>query len=95
MNSHSHMMFLSEAIGKTIRHSIFIQEGAKHYTSRATGEFLEKHAKGISVCQLSSYTPDCNPIEMLWKKIKQEDIHLHYFPTFESLVRKVEEARFL
>jgi hypothetical protein len=27
-----------------------------------------------------------------WKKIKQQDTHLHYFPTFEALTEKVEQA---
>ena len=31
-------------------------------------------------------------MEKLWKKIKQHDIHLHYFPTFEALTEKVEQA---
>ena len=30
--------------------------------------------------------------EKLWKKIKQQDTRLHYFPTFEALTEKVEQA---
>jgi hypothetical protein len=45
-----------------------------------------------SVCQLPTYSPDYNPIEKLWKKIKQQDTPLHYFPTFEALTDKVEQA---
>jgi len=33
-----------------------------------------------------------NPIEKLWKKIKEQETPLHYFPTFESLKEKVEPA---
>ena len=32
------------------------------------------------------------PIEKRWKKIKQHETHLHYFPTFEALTNKVEQA---
>jgi hypothetical protein len=32
------------------------------------------------------------PVEKLWKKIKQPDTHLHYFPTFEVPTEKVEQA---
>ena len=39
-----------------------------------------------------SYSPDYNPIEKLWKKLKQEETHLVYFPTFEALREKVEQA---
>jgi len=41
---------------------------------------------------LSPYSPAYNPIEQLWKQIKQEDTHLHYFPTFEALTERVEQA---
>jgi transposase len=53
--------------------------------------FFKENAARITVYRLPSYSPDFNPIEMLWKKIKQEGTHLKYFPTFESLVQKVEE----
>ena len=46
----------------------------------------------MQVFQLPTYSPDYNPIEKLWKKIKQQDTHLHYFPTFEALTDKVEQA---
>ena len=39
---------------------------------------------------LPAYSPDYNPIEKLWKKIKEKETHLHYFPTFESLTKKVD-----
>jgi transposase len=41
---------------------------------------------------LPSYSSDYNPIEKLWEKIKEKEIHLQYFPTFESLKKKVEIA---
>jgi len=41
---------------------------------------------------LPTYSPDYNPIEKLWKKIQQQDTHLHYFPTFAALTTKVEQA---
>jgi hypothetical protein len=44
------------------------------------------------VFQLPTYSPDSDPIEKLWKKIKQQETHLHYFPTFEALTEKVEQA---
>ena len=31
-------------------------------------------------------------MEKLWKKITQQDTHLHYFPTFEALTEQVEQA---
>ena len=46
----------------------------------------------MTVFELPSYSPDYNPIEMLWKKVKQKGTHLHYFPTFESLKDRVHES---
>jgi len=40
---------------------------------------------------MPAYSPDYNPIEILWKKIKGKGVHLKYFPNFESLMVKVDE----
>ncbi len=71
---------------------ILIQDGAPYHTSKAMRQFFAKKANRITVFELPSFSPDYNPIEKLWKKIKEREIHLHYFPTFDSLKNKVEEA---
>ena len=53
--------------------------------------FFEESKHRLTVYTLPSYSPDYNPIEMLWKKIKTVGIHMKHFPTFESLVDKVED----
>lgn len=55
-------------------------------------EFFEKHSARFTVYSLPAYSPDYNPIEKLWKKIKEKETHLHYFPTFASLKKKVSDA---
>ena len=52
------------------------------------------HEQGdTSVCRaLDRRAPDYNPIEKLWKQLKQEDTRLVDFPTFEALREKVETA---
>lgn len=91
-NSESYMLFLKEVLRKTRKHLILIHDGATYHTSKAMKTFFHQHADRITVYDLPSYSPDYNPIEKLWKKIKQKEVHLHYFPTFESLKEKVEEA---
>ena len=91
-NSESYSQFLKEILGKTNKHIIFIQDGAKYHTSKALQAFFLKHKERLSVYQLPSYSPDYNPIEKLWKKIKQKGTHMHYFPTFEYLKDKVQET---
>ena len=79
-------------LGATDRQIVLIQDGARYHTSAATSKFFADHADRITVFQLPSYSPDLNPIEKLWKKIKEKETHLHYFPTYESLTQKVEQA---
>ncbi len=85
-------MFLKEVLSETRKHIILIQDGASYHTSAALRAFFTKHSDRLTVYQLPSYSPDYNPIEKLWKKIKGKDIHLHYFPTFDSLKEKVQKA---
>jgi len=92
LNSASYESFLSEVLSKTRKHIILIQDGASYHTSKAMKQFFAKKANRITVYNLPSYSPVYNPIEKLWKKIKEKEIHLHYFPTFDSLKNKVEEA---
>ena len=92
LNTGSYQSFLAEVLSKTRKHIILIQDGAPYHTSKAMRQFFAKKANRITVFELPSYSPDYNPIEKLWKKIKEKEIHLHYFPTFDSLKNKVEEA---
>jgi transposase len=92
LNSDSYATYLKEVLRRTRKHIILIQDGARYHTSAAMKEFFGKYSDRITAYQLPSYSPDYNPIEKLWKKIKEKEIHLHYFSTFESLKNKVEEA---
>lgn len=65
---------------------------AQLFVSARLSKFDEKIQDDLPLAQLPSYSPDYNPIEKLWKQIKQEDTHLVYFPTFEALREKVETA---
>lgn len=92
LNSTTYEAFLRQVLSQTRQHLILIQDGARYHTSAAMKAFFEQHYERITVFQLPSYSPDFNPIEKLWKKVKEQGTHLHYFPTFESLKNKVEEA---
>lgn len=91
LNSDTYMEFLREVLSRVRKHVILIQDGARYHTSVAMRKFFKQNKKRLTVCQLPSFSPDYNPIEMLWKKVKQAGTHLQYFPTFDSLVLKVEE----
>lgn len=91
-NSESYKDFLQEVLLKTRKKIFLVQDGARYHTSKAMKEFFEQFKHRVTVYQLPSYSPDFNPIEKLWKNIKTNEIHLHYFPTFDSLKQKVEDA---
>jgi transposase len=92
LNSAAYITFLRRVLAQTTQPIILIQDGAKYHTSAETKAFFAEQTARLAVCQLPTYSPDYNPIEKLWKKIKQQDTHLHYFPTFEALTDKVEQA---
>ena len=92
LNSAAYMTFLTRVLEHTTQSIVLIQDGAKYHTSAETKAFFAQQTARLQVFQLPTYSPDYNPIEKLWKKIKQQDTHLHYFPTFEALTEKVEQA---
>jgi transposase len=92
LTSETYSQFLSDVLEKSDKHIILIQDGARYHTSKEMKAFFERNKDRLTVEQLPSYSPDYNPIEKLWKEIKKDGIHLHYFPTFEALIEKVEET---
>ena len=92
LNSTAYIAFLKRVLEHTTQPIILIQDGAKYHTSAETKAFFAQQTARLEVFQLPSYSPDYNPIEKLWKKVKKEGTHLQYFPTFEALTEKVEHA---
>jgi hypothetical protein len=52
----------------------------------------EQNKERLTVYQLPSYSPDYNPIEYLWKKVKTHATHNRYFAEFVLLVKSVDQA---
>ena len=90
--SDSYQSFLLYLLSQVSGRVILIQDGARYHTSKATREFLEQHRERLTVYQLPSYSPDYNPIEYLWKKVKTHATHNRYFAEFVLLVKSVEQA---
>lgn len=91
-NSESYSDFLLGVMSKTKKHLFIIQDNARYHTSNEMKEFYIKYAVKITVFNLPVYSPDFNPIEIMWKKVKATGVHLKYFPTFEDLILSVTET---
>jgi transposase len=90
--SDSYQSFLNYLLSQVSGKVILIQDGARYPTSKATREFLEQHKERLTVYLLPSYSPDYNPIEYLWKKVKTLATHNRYFAEFVMLVQSVDLA---
>jgi transposase len=90
--SDSYQAFLRDVLRQTRPHLFLIQDGAKYHTSCATRQFFAAHQARLTVHQLPSYSPDYNPIEYLWRKVKKLATHNKYFAAFEHLVNSVEKT---
>ena len=91
-NSESYAAFLLDVMSQTTQHLVVIQDGARYHTSQAMKAFFETHAERLTIEQLPAYSPDFNPIEHLWKKVKKEATHLKHFPEFADLQQEVDRA---
>jgi len=69
--------------------ALLIQDGAKYHHAEGVLRFLEDKSQRITPFKLPAYSPDFNPIEGLWKKVKIKGTHLVYLDSFEELMDKV------
>jgi transposase len=91
-NSESYAAFLRDVLRQTTQHLFVIQDGARYHTSKAMAQCFAGHADRLTIVQLPAYSPDFNPIEYLWKKVKKLATHLKYFPEFTLLQAEVDKA---
>jgi transposase len=90
--SETYQAFLTIVLRQTRKHICLIQDGAKYHTSQATQAFFAAQRQRLTVYQLPSYSPDYNPIEYVWRKVKKEATHNKYFAAFEHLVNSIDKT---
>lgn len=93
-NAQSYCEFLNHLLEQTSSEQklIIVQDGARYHTARATKEFITANAQRLVVYQLPAYSPDYNPIEHLWRRVKRRATHNRYFGCFEALIGSIETA---
>ena len=89
-NGESYIRFLKQLLryykGQKV---VLIEDGAPYHNRKKVKAFVEEHSELIEIERLPAYSPEKNPIERLWRKVKREGTHLKYFPTFEDLRNSV------
>jgi len=57
---------------------VLILDGAPWHRSASLFEFAATHPR-LGLCFLTPYSPDLNPVEPVWKWLRREVTHNHYF----------------
>jgi transposase len=66
---------LSQWLGKTDRQVVIIWDGASYHRSKKVRSYAQQ--LGFEILPLPAYSPDLNPIEGLWKWLREE-VTQHY-----------------
>jgi transposase len=66
---------LSQELGKTDRPVVIIWDGASYHRSKRVRSYAQR--LGFEILPLPAYSPDLNPIEGLWKWLREE-VTQHY-----------------
>jgi hypothetical protein len=91
-NAAASLALLTRVLEPTRPPLVLMQEGAQDHPSAETTACCAQQAARRQVFQWPTYAPDYHPLEKRWKKITQQETHLHDVPTFEALTDKVEQA---
>ena len=92
LNGESYIEYLKLLLRSTRGRLFIVQDGAPYHKSKVVKGFFAERSDRIQAVQLPSYSPDYNPIECLWRKIKRGFTHNVFFSCFEDLVETIENA---
>ena len=70
--------------------SVFMQDGAPCHTARSIMAWLA--ASKVPVLEWVGNSPDCNPIENMWKGLKKEVHKLGAAKNLDELTNKIKKA---
>ncbi len=83
------------AVGSTEgRKMALITDNAKYHHAKLHREWREEHADRFVLYFLPPYSPDLNPVELVWKLVRRICLHNRYFHTLKE-IEDVVENQFL
>ncbi len=72
---------------------IIVWDGAAIHRSKAVKEFLSRRKGRVHLVALPGYSPELNPVELLWSQLKRCLKNQVFLNLAEALVEKIEEIR--
>ena len=72
------------------RKVVLVVDNFKIHASKQSRTLLEHYADGQQVCALTTYAPELNVIERLWKHLRRTVTHNHLFASITTLIEAVE-----
>lgn len=72
------------------RRVVVIIDNAKYHHARLHELWRAEHAGRFDLAHLPSYSPELNPIERVWKRLRRKQLHNVYFSHLKLVVEAVE-----
>jgi len=72
------------------RHVVVITDNAKYHHARMHKDWREAQEPEFQLLFLPPYSPDLNPIELVWKLVRRLCLHNRYFPELGLVTAAVE-----
>lgn len=92
LNGKSYITFLRKVLRESSEKVIVIQDGARYHTSKEVKSFIDENKSRLSAFKLPSYSPEYNPIEQVWRKIKRGFTHNVFFDDLSELKETIQSA---
>ncbi|MDA0404316.1 transposase [Vibrio parahaemolyticus] len=67
--------------------AVVVMDGGGWLTEEIANDF-----KNVSVIKLSPYSPELNPIEQVWRWLRQRDLSNQPFTGYDDIISKVCDA---
>jgi len=90
-NNQTYLQFLKSLLRKYGKVLIVIDGAKYHFEKKHVQKFYEEKKDILKVIQLPAYSPELNPIEQTWKKVKKW-MAISVWATKEEFEMKIAEA---
>ena len=87
-NSRTYEKFLAEILNRFGK-VVLIVDNVMYHRAKRLKAFLETNKDRLWLFNLPPYSPELNPVELVWRETKKNASHNRYFPTKKGLTRAV------